>query len=152
MHNTCSLSHVWYSTSATQNIVYALCGTSRVPYMWQTACVVHLWSVYALCGTSRVPYMWQTACVVHPMVVYALCGTSRYHTCESLKVGALLLALVVFISLLFIDYCSFFFCIQDFNESTKELDTIIASSLKQLESAKAFYQQMQARVKRDNTW
>ncbi|KAL5473149.1 hypothetical protein EMCRGX_G027597 [Ephydatia muelleri] len=39
----------------------------------------------------------------------------------------------------------------DFNESTKELDTIIASSLKQLESAKAFYQQMQARVKRDNT-
>ena len=51
-----------------------------------------------------------------------------------------------------------FFCLtanplfmQDFNESTKELDTIIASSLKQLESAKAFYQQMQARVKRDNT-
>ena len=37
---------------------------------------------------------------------------------------------------------------QDLGDGGKELDNIIASSLQQLESARAFYEQMQARVKK----
>ena len=38
---------------------------------------------------------------------------------------------------------------QELGDGSRELDNIIASSLQQLESARAFYEQMQARVKKD---
>lgn len=40
---------------------------------------------------------------------------------------------------------------KDLGEGNQELDNIIASSLQQLESARAFYEHMQARVKK-NEW
>lgn len=39
---------------------------------------------------------------------------------------------------------------QELGDGSKELDNIIASSLQQLESARAFYEQMQARVKKSD--
>lgn len=40
--------------------------------------------------------------------------------------------------------------LQELGDGSKELDNIIASSLQQLESARAFYEQMQARVKKSD--
>ena len=40
------------------------------------------------------------------------------------------------------------FFTQELGDGSRELDNIIASSLQQLESARAFYEQMQARAKK----
>ena len=43
---------------------------------------------------------------------------------------------------------SLFFFPKELGDGSRELDNIIASSLQQLESARAFYEQMQARAKK----
>ena len=49
-----------------------------------------------------------------------------------------------------VHHCSPSLFFQELGDGSKELDNIIASSLQQLESARAFYEQMQARVKKSD--